>query len=206
MNPLFQLAKQGDEKALEEFFSSHKELVSKICRRFFLLGGEKDDIIQEGMIGLYKALMAYDETKNASFKTFASVVVSRQVMNAVKKYSSNKNNPLNNGLSIDMEGGVKVFQQASHEEMGNEEEPFFYIIPSSEPNPQEKLLSQERLQEMVNDIDSKLSNKEKLVLAQFLQGKSQMQIASGLGLPVKSVDNAITRIKAKLSHFKTNLS
>jgi len=194
-------AKSGDQEALETLFTNYKVLVNKVCRSVFLLGGEKDDIVQEGMIGLYKALQAYDETKTASFKTFATTCIKNQVLNAVKTYGNLKNKPLNNGLSLDTEGGVVVF--SSFDDARNEENPFFYVIPSPEPNPQEKLLSQERLAEMIAYINASLSPLEKQVLAHYLQGTSQAAIAQVLQLKPKSIDNAITRIKTKLLHLKS---
>lgn len=201
MDNLITKAKSGDEAALEQFFSEHKVLVNKVCRSVFLLGGEKDDILQEGMIGLYKALQAYDQTKTASFNTFATTCIKNQVLNAVKTYGNQKNRPLNNGLSIDTEGGVVVIN--SFEEGTNEENPFFYVIQSPEPNPQEKMLSKERLAEMIAYINKSLSPLEKQVLSHYLLGTSQTEIATSLQLKTKSVDNAITRIKTKLLHLKS---
>ncbi|MFA6860680.1 MAG: sigma-70 family RNA polymerase sigma factor [Clostridia bacterium] len=200
MDELILLAQKGDEKALEEFFGTYKALVAKVCRRYFLLGGEKEDIIQEGMVGLYKALMAFDTTKNASFKTFATLCITRQVVNAVKQYSNLKNRPLNSGLSINMEGGVSVF--SSSEEHSGDDESYFYIIPSPEPSPQDIILSDERMKEVILEIEKLLSDLEKKVLAKYLQGKSQLQIASELKTSSKSIDNAITRIKSKLAYLK----
>ena len=125
-------ARQGDTKALNDLFGKYKNLVNKISRSYFLLGGEFEDIIQEGMIGLYKAIQNFSDNKNASFKTFASMCIKHQIISAIKVASSQKNMVLSSALPIS-------------EQNDEEDDSLEIILPSSLPQPDQTVFEKERI-------------------------------------------------------------
>ncbi len=169
------------ELAVETLLNSYKPLVSKIARQYFLVGGEIDDLVQEGMIGLYKAIQTYDESKNASFKTFASLCIKRRMQTAVKKQFTIKSS---------------VFNELFDDEMLDYMEP-----PSEKENPEEKAISKEKYEYMNKEIKTKLSDFEYEVLKKYLGGLSYVDIAKEYNVSKKSVDNALFRIRGKLTHL-----
>lgn len=185
-------AQKGDTNAELEIFSRYKNVVSKNCRSFFLIGGDVEDLLQEGMVGLYKAIKNYKPTKNASFLTFANLCIRRQIQSAVKKATSQKNLLLSTALPIG--------EEVSFDD--DEETGFEIIIPSNEPTPDSELISQENIKEIKQQIREKLSQMELKVLANYLNGKNYDEISLKTGLAKKSIDNALTRIKSKLSFLK----
>ena len=184
-------AKQGDTNALNELFANYKNLVNKISRSYFLLGGEFEDIIQEGMIGLYKAIQNFSENKNASFKTFASMCIKHQIISAIKVASSQKNMVLSSALPIS--------EQSDEDDDGAIE----IILPSPLPQPDQTVFEKESISELQEKIKKSLSPLEIKVLALYLKGFSYNEIAEKGNISKKSIDNALTRIKNKL-HFIKN--
>lgn len=185
-------AQMGDTNAELEIFSRYKNVVSKNCRSFFLIGGDVEDLLQEGMVGLYKAIKNYKSSKNASFLTFANLCIKRQIQSAVKRATSQKNLLLSTALPIGEEVSFD-----DDEEIG-----FEIIIPSNEPSPDSELISRENIKEIKQQIKEKLSQMELKVLINYLNGKNYDEISSKTGLAKKSIDNALTRIKNKLSFLK----
>lgn len=183
-------AKQGDTNAENELFAKYKSLVNKISRSYFLLGGDFEDIIQEGMIGLYKAIQNFSENKNASFKTFASVCIKHQIISAIKVASSQKNTILSNALPIGE-------QSEEDEENGIE-----IILPSPLPQPDQRAEEKENKLELQEKIKKVLSPLEIKVLSLYLKGYSYNEIAEKGNITKKSIDNALTRIKSKLQFIK----
>ena len=167
-------------------------MVSSVARSYFLLGSELDDLIQEGMIGLYKACQSYSE-KNASFKTFAYICIKRQIQSAVKHANRQKNKILNNYVSLDAQGGYKT---------GDGEEEALLILPSSNLSPDDEMIEKENLEEILNKIKSALSPLELKVLTLYLKGNSYQTISKMVGKNYKSVDNSLHRIKNKLEFLK----
>ncbi len=185
-------AQSGDEFSVNFLLKKYKSLVNKIARSYFLTDGDIEDILQEGMIGLYKAIMHFDVDKNASFKTFATTCIKHQLQSAIKVASSEKNKILSSAIS---------FNDTSQDDDDNE---FELLIPSSLPTPDDKILEKERLQEIRKKIKEVLSNLEIKVLSLYLKGYNYNEISKISNINKKSIDNALTRIKNKLSFLKNN--
>lgn len=183
-------AQQGKEESVNALLTQYKSLVNKIARSYFLIGGDMEDIVQEGMIGLYKAIINFASDKHASFKTFASTCIKHQIQNAIKVASSEKNMILSTAMPI--------AEQKSQED----EEEIEILIPSSLPAPDYKILEKERIEELKKAIKNALSPLENKILSLYLKGFSYSEISEKLDTNKKSVDNALTRIKAKLSFLK----
>ena len=187
---LASLAQNNDEMAVNTLLKKYKSLVNQIARSYFLTGGDMEDIVQEGMIGLYKAIMHFKSTKSASFKTFASTCIKNQVQSAVRVASSEKNKVLSSAIPI--------IDQLNSDEEGEKE----IIFPSDLPSPDEKLIEKESLKEIMTKIKETLSSLELKVLTLYLKGYSYNEIAKISNLNKKSIDNALTRIKNKLSFLR----
>ena len=185
-------AQNGKSEAVNNLLSKYKSLVNKISRSYFLIGGDMEDIVQEGMIGLYKAIINFSATKHASFKTFASTCIKHQIQNAIKVASSEKNMILSTAMPI--------AEQKSQED----DEEIEILIPSSLPSPDDKVLERERIFELKNSIAKALSPLENKILALYLRGYSYNEIAEIGGLNKKSIDNGLSRIKSKLSFLKSD--
>ena len=189
-------ARAGDDLALEELINIYKPVVNRITRGYFLTNGDDEDLVQEGMIGLYKAIQTFSLSSEAKFQTFAYLCIKRQVLQAVRSSLSSKNAPLNNYLSIDLHGAIS-FVSADDED----EETEFYI-PSEEPSPEDNVIKKETLSELDKKIRSALSKYEYAVLVYYLKGFSYKQIGIMLDKNAKSVDNAIERIRSKLEFLR----
>lgn len=185
-------AQSGDEFSVNFLLKKYKSLVNKIARSYFLTDGDIEDILQEGMIGLYKAIMHFNVDKNASFKTFATTCIKHQLQSAIKVATSEKNKILSSAIS---------FNDTSQDDDDNE---FELLIPSSLPTPDDKILEKERLQEIRKKIKEVLSNLEIKVLSLYLKGYNYNEISKISNINKKSIDNALTRIKNKLSFLKNN--
>lgn len=186
------LAQQGDEGALNELLSKYKPLASKIARSYFLTAGDIEDLIQEGMIGLYKAIKHFVSGKNATFKTFATTCIKHQLQSAVREDLSEKNKILSSALSL----------VSDKKEESDEDEDFEILLPSYQPTPFDKVVEKETLNEVKNKIIQTLSKLEIKVFGLYLQGYSYNEISAKSGLNKKSIDNALTRIKNKLAFLK----
>ena len=181
------LIKQGDKGALDFIMDKYKEVVNIKVSKYFIIGAEKDDIVQEGLIGLYKAIKNFDSEKDNSFKTFANLCIERQLITAIKTSNRQKHQPLNSYLSLNM---------SAYED--EEAEPVIDIFDSNQiEDPLDTITKKEYYTEIENAIDKSLSDFEKKVLNRFANGESYVQIADKLNTPVKSVDNAIQRIRKK---------
>ena len=183
-------AQAGKEDAVNTLLTKHKSLVNKISRSYFLIGGDMEDIVQEGMIGLYKAIINYSPEKHASFKTFASTCIKHQIQNAVKVASSERNMILSTAMPI-----AEQIKQEDEEEIE-------ILIPSSLPSPDDKVLARERIEELKNAIQQTLSPLENKILALYLKGYNYSEIAKIGNLNKKSIDNGLKRIKSKLAFLK----
>ncbi len=182
------LIKDGDEQALTFLLNKYSELVKHKVGKFFMVGGEKDDILQEGMIGLFKAIKNFNSEKQSSFKTFANICVERQLITAIKSSNRQKHIPLNSYLSLNT---------AAYENDDESVELLDTFDNHSIEDPLETIMKQEYYQEIQNSINKSLSEFEKQVLDRFVKGDSYNIIAKKLNSPVKSVDNAIQRIRKK---------
>lgn len=184
-------AKQGEDDALNELLGKYKSLVNKIARSYFLLGGEMEDLVQEGMIGLYKAIKHYSFSKTASFKTFSTTCIKHQIQTAVKMASSAKNKMLSTAIPI--------AEKVSHEE---DDETLEIIIPSTLPLPEDTILEKEHFNEIKQSILKVLSPLEIKIFSLYLKGYSYNEISIIADISKKSIDNGLSRIKHKLAFLK----
>ena len=179
--------KAGDKSALNYLMDKYKELVNMKVSKYYIIGAEKEDIVQEGMIGLYKAIKSYSEDKNTSFKSFANMCIERQLITAIKTSNRQKHMPLNSYLSLNT---------AAYDDEDNTELMDIFNNNTVE-DPLETITKKEYYKTVENVIDKSLSDFEKQVLARFMKGESYVDIANKLDAPVKSIDNAIQRIRKK---------
>ena len=186
-NELVASAKNGNEEALECLFNKYKELVNMKVSKYFIIGAEREDIVQEGMIGLYKAIKNYEEDKQNSFKTFANLCIERQLITAIKTSNRQKHIPLNSSLSLN----TPIYE--------NDEDASLMEVFNSKiaEDPLDTITKKEYYKIVGNKIDENLSDFEKKVLSRFAAGESYVKIAEKLDSPVKSIDNAIQRIRKK---------
>lgn len=181
--------KDGDEDALLFIINKYKDLVNSKLNKYYIIGAEREDIIQEGLIGLFKAIKGYDGTKQSSFKTFANMCVERQLITAIKSSNRQKNIPLNSYLSLNT--------SAYDNEDDNNMELIDTLITQTVEDPLETIMKKEYYTEVQNTINKSLSKFELQVLDRYIQGESYEYIAKKLDIPIKSVDNAIQRIRKK---------
>ena len=186
-------ARAGDDAAVHELLDRYRVLARSKARSYFLVGSDRDDVVQEGMIGLYKAIRDYQPDKGASFRTFAELCVTRQIVTAVKSSTRMKHAPLSQSVSLD--------KPVEGEEGGQLAD----LVPALESSdPAHTVVSAEQLRALQRHFDEVLSDLEAQVLRHHVEGKTYEQIAGMLQRHVKSVDNALQRIKKKLqTHLDT---
>ncbi len=179
--------KAGDKSALNYIMEKYKELVNMKVSKYYIIGAEKEDIIQEGMIGLYKAIKSYSDDKNASFKSFANMCIERQLITAIKTSNRQKHMPLNSYLSLN----TSAYDEEDNTELMD------VFNNNTVEDPLDTITKKEYYETVENVIDKSLSDFEKQVLVRFMKGESYVDIANKLNSPVKSIDNAIQRIRKK---------
>ena len=182
--------RDGEAQITDYIMEKYKNLVKSKAKSMYILGADREDLIQEGMIGLFKAIRDYDIGRDASFFTFADLCVSRQMYTAVQAAGRQKHAPLNTYISL--------YANMSGQEDGEEREMNNDIISQAEKNPEELLIDRENLELLEKAIDKELSGFEKQVLDLYLTGMKYTQIAKVLGRDDKSTDNALQRIKNKI--------
>lgn len=188
----------GDSYAMEALITRYKNLVRKNARTLYLIGGDREDLIQEGMIGLYKAIRDYDKAKNAGFSTFASLCISRQMYTAIQASNTRKNQPLNDYLSFDAALPAENAEN-SEDAAGAELLPFRRYLQNAAGNPEELVIDRESEQQMQEYLARRLSSFEMEVLKAYLEEESYARVAKRLGKSPKTVDNALQRIRKKLA-------
>ena len=187
---LIEIIKSGDKRAFDYLINKYKELVNMKVGKYFIIGAERDDIIQEGLIGLFKAIKSYKSDMQNSFKSFANMCIERQLITAIKTSNRQKHMPLNSYLSLNI--------SAYDEEDGESDTSLIDIFDSElAEDPLDTITKKEYYQDLESTIDRTLSDFEKQVLGQYINGKSYVQIAESLDTTVKSIDNAIQRIRKK---------
>lgn len=189
-------AQKSDRDALEEIFARYRKFIYAKVKTYFLAGAERDDIIQEGMIGLYKAVCGFNPEKYTSFMTFAGICISRRIITAVKSAARQKHMPLNSYVSL----SKQVYDDESDESLAD-------IIPEQYPqDPEAIIIDKEALDGIGCIINGALSKLELQVLVYYLEGRKYQEISELINRDIKSVDNAIQRIKKKLEAVlkKTN--
>ncbi len=185
------LAQNSDGMALEYLLNKYKNFVRSKARSYFLIGADHEDIVQEGMIGLYKAIRDYRDDKQSAFRGFAELCVTRQIITAIKTATRQKHIPLNSYVSLNK----PVYEDDSERTLMD------VITQSWVANPEEMLINKEDLSLMEGKISKVLSGLEKQVLYYYLEGKSYQEISDDLGRHVKSIDNALQRVKRKLNNL-----
>lgn len=184
-----EFARDNSKEALDFLLDKYKELVYMKSSKYFIIGAEKDDIFQEGMIGLYKAIQDFRGDKQNSFKSFANMCIERQLITAIKTSNRQKHMPLNSYLSLNT---------SSYEDDDENEKVLLDVLNNKmAEDPLDTLTKKEYYSSVENAIDKSLSGFEKQVLRKFIKGDSYIKIAEELEAPVKSVDNAIQRIRKK---------
>lgn len=192
---LIRKAKQGDETSLELLLAKFKPLACKIARKYFLAGQDEEDLYQEAMIGLFKAEQSFNEAAGQDFKSFATLCINRQIQTAVKNSNRKKNKILNESISLNNQGGIDIYES-------DDDEQLYFIIPSSSPLPDDELIYKEKVDEIKNAINQKLSTYERKVLSLYLKGLSYKEMGQILEKETKSIENCLSRIKSKLSYLK----
>ena len=182
--------REGDRQVMDYICDKYKNLVRSKAKSMYILGGDSEDLIQEGMIGLFKAVRDYDCGRDASFYTFADLCISRQMYTAVQAAKRLKHSPLNTYVSL----YEKTGDGADSEERNLLEA----LAARTEMSPEELFLDKERMRDLEKSIESELSTFEKQVLDLYLTGMSYTQIAKVLGRDEKSTDNALQRLKSKI--------
>lgn len=183
--------KEGNNAALEQLINKYKNFVRSKAKTYFLVGADKEDIVQEGMIGLFKAIRDFKDDKMVSFKSFAEICVTRQIITAIKTATRQKHMPLNSYISLNKpvfedDGERTLMETINHDTVSD---------------PEMLFISKEELIRIEGKINEVLSSFELEVLYLYLQGKSYHEIAENLNKEVKSVDNALQRIKKKVEKF-----
>lgn len=190
-NDIINLAQKRQNAAMEYLLEKYKPLVRQKTRKLFLIDGDKDDLIQEGMIGLFKAVRDYQVGKDAAFRTFADLCISRQLYSAIKKSNRLKNQPLNSYVSIYSD----EFSDA--DELAGDRT----VISSGSDNianPEAIMIDRENAIDMQNKMFDKLSKMEREVLKRYLEGMTYQEIVADMEKSPKSIDNALQRIKGKI--------
>lgn len=188
---IVQLARDNDDFALEFLINKYKNFVRAKSRSYFLIGADREDIIQEGMIGLYKAIRDFRPDKLASFRAFAELCITRQIITAIKTATRQKHIPLNSYVSLNK----PIYDEESDRTLLD------VISGSKVTDPEELVISREEFVDIENKMVEFLSDLEWRVLMSYLEGKSYQEIADDLGRHVKSVDNALQRVKRKLERY-----
>ena len=183
--------RDGEENITDYIMDKYKNLVKNKAKSMYILGADSDDLIQEGMIGLFKAIRDYDSGRDASFFTFADLCISRQMYTAVQASRRQKHAPLNSYISL-------YSHVASGNEQGEEAELVSIRAAEAELSPEEMVIDRENVENVERAIERELSTFEKQVLDLHLTGMGYIQIAKVLGKDEKSADNALQRIKGKL--------
>lgn len=185
---LVDMAKRGDIQAINNLIEKYSIMVKAKAKTYFLVGADKEDIIQEGLIGLYKAIRDYDEDKTCSFRHFADICVTRQIITAIKTATRQKHIPLNTYISLNR----PMFEEESERTL------YDMVTTSLDDDPEGLVIDKESYRLIENKIKKALSRFEEEVFVRYLSGQSYSDIALSLDKDAKSVDNAIQRVKKKL--------
>ncbi len=188
---IVELVHKGNSEALDYLIHKFRQFVRVKARSYFLIGADREDIVQEGMIGLFKAIRDYKDDKSTSFKAFAELCITRQIITAIKTATRQKHIPLNSYISLDK----PVFDEESDRTLMD------MLTGSQSLNPEELIISQEEFDRIEVKMNELLSDLEREVLALYLDGQSYQEISDELNRHVKSIDNALQRVKRKLEKY-----
>lgn len=187
---LVKMAQEGSATAEEFLISKYKELARKKSSAYFIMGGDKEDVVQEGMIGIFKAIRQYRDDRNASFRTFAELCINRQIISAIRKANLAKHKILNESVSL-----------SPDDARSGEKSPIEGLIAQNCEDPETLILVKEIVEFIKADKSELFSPLEKNILDRMLQGKGYRQIASEIHRTSKTVDNAMQRIKKKIYNY-----
>ncbi|UAL52424.1 RNA polymerase sporulation sigma factor SigH [Bacillus sp. CMF21] len=186
-----ELVHNGDSDALDYLITKYRNFVRAKARSYFLIGADREDIIQEGMIGLYKAIRDFREDKLTSFKAFAELCITRQIITAIKTATRQKHIPLNSYVSLDK----PIYDEESDRTLMD------VISGAKVMDPEELIINQEEFDDIELKMGELLSDLERKVLVLYLDGRSYQEISEELNRHVKSIDNALQRVKRKLERY-----
>lgn len=181
----------GDSDALDYLITKYRNFVRAKARSYFLIGADREDIVQEGMIGLYKSIRDFREDKLTSFKAFAELCITRQIITAIKTATRQKHIPLNSYVSLDK----PIFDEESDRTLLD------VISGAKTLNPEEMIINQEEFDDIEMKMGELLSDLERKVIVLYLDGRSYQEISDDLNRHVKSIDNALQRVKRKLEKY-----
>ena len=184
-------AQQGDNQAINLLIQKNMDIVYAKARYFFIKGLEREDVIQEGLVGLYKAIRDYREDRSASFRGFAQLCIHRQLVSAIKRANRQKHIPLNSSTSIDRSIDFNEGSRSYKE-----------IIPNSDKDLEDRYIYKEQLNLLFKVLDETLTNLEKEVFLQYLENRSYQEISENLNVNIKTVDNALQRARKKIEKIK----
>ncbi|MGM7683947.1 RNA polymerase sporulation sigma factor SigH [Cytobacillus sp. Hm23] len=188
---IVELVHSGNSEALDYLINKYKNFVRAKARSYFLIGADREDIVQEGMIGLYKAIRDFKEDKLTSFKAFAELCITRQIITAIKTATRQKHIPLNSYVSLDK----PIYDEESDRTLMD------VISGTKVMNPEELIINQEEYDDIEVKMSELLSDLERKVLVLYLDGRSYQEISEDLNRHVKSIDNALQRVKRKLERY-----
>ncbi len=188
---VIELVHCGESEALDYLIQKYRNFVRAKARSYFLIGADREDIVQEGMIGLYKAIRDYKEDKLTSFKAFAELCITRQIITAIKTATRQKHIPLNSYISLDK----PIYDEESDRTLMD------VLTGAKILNPEELIINREKYVNIEGKITELLSDLERKVLALYLDGQSYQEISEELNRHVKSIDNALQRVKRKLERY-----
>ncbi|OFW75781.1 MAG: RNA polymerase factor sigma-70 [Alicyclobacillus sp. RIFOXYA1_FULL_53_8] len=191
---LVESVRAGDNEALEYLIHKYRNFVRAKARSYFLIGADREDIVQEGMIGLYKSIRDFREDKLTSFKAFAELCITRQIITAIKTATRQKHIPLNSYVSLDK----PIYDEDSDRTLLD------VLCGARVTDPEELVINQEEFDDIEIKMSELLSDLERKVLMLYLDGRSYQEIAVDLDRHVKSIDNALQRVKRKLEKYLTD--
>lgn len=186
---LVERVRGGDERCLEALLSRYRNFARSKARSYFLAGSDKEDVVQEGMIGLFKAIRDFDLSQDTPFRAFAELCISRQILTAIKTANRQKHQPLNSSVSLD---APAYGDEKGESSVGDN------LVATTLSDPAELVISAQEIEAIRDSMRDNLTELEGDVLRLYMDGKSYEEIAGALGNHVKSIDNALQRIKRKL--------
>jgi RNA polymerase sporulation-specific sigma factor len=205
------LARDGDENALNLLFREYRDTIRGKASLYFLAGGDTGDLVQEGMIGLFRAIMNYDESKEASFRTYAELLIARQMIAAIRSAARLKHRPLNTSLSLD--AGVSFCapagaagEGADGDRMSSASANLGASLPDASASPEEAVLLKDEMERLEAVSLRRFSKLERAVWNEYKRGMAYTDIAKALGCSPKAIDNALQRMKKKVARAMTEVS
>lgn len=188
---LLTAVRNGDERALRVLLDRYRSFARSKSRSYFLAGADRDDVVQEGMIGLFKAIRDFDVHQSTPFRAFAEMCISRQILTAIKAANRHKHSPLNSSVSLDAPMGAEVDDRSLGE----------ILVVDHVADPADVVISADEIEGLSRTMRESLTELEGDVLRLYMQGRSYEEIAGALGNHVKSIDNALQRVKRKVQQY-----